>query len=95
MSATIKTTYQENEVLPANFTKDAAWIGQNKVKLFEEYGDCVLLVYHEQIIGHGATVEEAILEAESSFAHETGLVTPVVKYLSSPYRIGVMLRKKA
>jgi hypothetical protein len=50
-----------------------------------------LLVYHEEVIEHGATVEEAVQEAESRFANESGIITPVVKYLSSPYRIGVML----
>jgi hypothetical protein len=94
MSVTIKTSYQEHEARPANIAKDAMWISQNRVALYEQYGDCVLLIYHEQVIGKGESVPEAIADAESRMQDETGVITPIVKYLSSPYRIGVLREKK-
>lgn len=95
MSKRIKTTYAENEPLAPNFATDAAWISKNRLALYEQYGSCVLLVYHEQVIGHGATVEEAILAAEKQLQDDTAaIITPVVKRMSNPYRIGVLRQKK-
>jgi hypothetical protein len=94
MSARIKTGYAENEPLASNFADDVAWINKNRQALYEQYGSCVLLVYHEQVIGHGASVEDATADAETRLADDVSVVTPVVKHLSSPYRIGVLRRKQ-
>jgi hypothetical protein len=94
MAVTIKTSYQENEVRPANIAKDALWISKNRIALYEQYGDCVLLVYQEKVIGKGDSVPEAVADAENKLRDETGLITPIVKYLSSPYRIGILREKK-
>ena len=94
MSVTIKTSYQHHEPLGENFDRDATWIAEHRMELYEKYGDCVILVYHEEVIGHGASVAEAKVVAENYLRDKEGVVTPVVKYQSSPYRIGVYRRKK-
>lgn len=94
MAITIKTSYQENEPRPANIAKDALWISKNRLALYEEYGDCVLLIYQEKVIGKGDSVPEAVADAENQMRDEAGVITPIVKYLSSPYRIGVLREKK-
>lgn len=94
MAVHIKTSYQEHEPRPENIAKDALWLSENRVSLYETYGDCVLLIYHEQVIGKGDSVQEAIADAQQRLEGQTGTVTPIVKYLSSPYRIGVLREKK-
>jgi hypothetical protein len=90
MSSRIKTAYEANEPLAENFARDAAWISENRLELYEEFGSCVLLVYHERVIGHGATVQEAVADEEKQLADgDVEVLTPVVKRLSNPYRIGV------
>lgn len=93
MSAKIKTTYTQHEPLAQNYSSDVSWINENRLALYEQYGDCVLLVYHQQVIGKGANINEAIGDAESRLTDETGMITPVIKYLTSPYRIGVYRSK--
>lgn len=95
MTATIKIGYAENEPLAENFAKDVNWINTNRNALYEEYGSCVVLVYHEEIIGRGKDLDEAVADAETKLQDETLTVTPVIKYLSSPYRIGSLRQKKA
>ena len=93
MAVTVKTSYQEHEPRPENIAKDALWTSQNRIALYEQYGDCVLLIYHEQVIGKGESVPEAVANAENRLSAETGIITPIVKYLSSPNRIGVLRQK--
>jgi hypothetical protein len=89
MAATIKTSYQQHEPLGANFDRDATWIAEHRMELYEKYGDCVILVYHEELIGHGGSVPEAKEAAQNYLSDKEGVITPVVYYQSSPYRIGV------
>jgi hypothetical protein len=94
MSSRIKTAFAKDEALPENYAKDVAWINENRLALYEQYGSCVLLVYHQEIIGHGASLEEAVSDAEAHINEEISIITPVIKYLSKPYRIGVLRQKK-
>ena len=94
MAIIIKTTYQQHEPLGENFLEDVHWINERRLELYDQYGDCVLLVYHREIIGTGKGLSEARADAENRLKDGEGTVTPVVKYLSAPYRIGVYRRKK-
>lgn len=94
MSAKIKIGYAADERLAENYPADVDWINERRLELYEQYGSCVILVYHEEVVGHGADLEEAVLEAEKRFANEDGLVTPVIKMLSNPYRIGMFRPRK-
>jgi hypothetical protein len=93
MPVTIKTSYQQHEPLGENFPADLEWVNARRLELYEQYGDCVLLVYHGEIIGVGAGVREATADAEQRLSDKEGIITPLVKYQSSPYRIGVYRRK--
>jgi hypothetical protein len=94
MTAIIKVGYTENERLADNFAADVIWINANRFALYEQYGSCLVLVYHEQVIGKGADLEEAVADAEARLESENQVVTPVIKYLSSPYRIAAIRQKR-
>jgi hypothetical protein len=95
MAVTIKTSYAQHEKLAENFFADVDWINEHRIELYEQYGDCVLLVYKGMVIGQGMSISEAVANAETRLDNVDGIITPVVKYLSSPYRIGVYRQKKA
>lgn len=94
MSSHIKTTFAKDEPLPQNYTQDVAWINENRLGLYEQYGSCVLLVYQQAVIGQGTDLDEAIIDAESHLAENSPVITPVIKYLSNPYRISVLRQQK-
>ena len=87
MSAVIKVGYSENERLAENFEADVTWINANRLALYEQYGSCLVLVYHEEVIGRGADLEEAVADAEARLENEIFVVTPVIKNLSTPHSI--------
>jgi hypothetical protein len=94
MSDRIKIAFAKDEPLPENYAVDVTWINERHYSLYEQYGSCVLLIYHQEVIGNGADLDEAIAKAEANIDDEIPVLTPIIKYLSSPYRIGVLRQKK-
>src|SRR5689334_22678171 len=80
----IRTSHQDGEVAP-NTWRDFDWVHENEAKLLEQYGECVLLVYNEHVIGHGATIEEAIAQAEQTVPQSMTDVTPITHFLQHRY----------
>jgi hypothetical protein len=54
----------------------------------ETYGDgTVILVYEKQVVGSGRTIEEAEADAERGLSPEIEQITPVLHFVSYPYRL--------
>ncbi len=62
---------------PPNIFSDHAWIRQNEKELIAQYGECSILVYHEQVVGTGATLQEALTDAERNLPPEVAEITPI------------------
>jgi hypothetical protein len=62
---------------PPNIFTDFDWIRVHEKELLEKYGECSLIVYKEQILGVGATYDEALENAEQNLPPELGEITPV------------------
>jgi hypothetical protein len=62
--------------------QDFAWARQHRKMLLETYGEQVLLVYHRQVIGVGAFIDEAVADAEKRLPDNVSVVTPIVEFLS-------------
>ena len=92
MSSRIKTAFPSDKPMPANIFPDLNWVSDNRLALYKKYGDCVVLVYKEEIIGKGLTRDEALADAESQLNKDVDLITPVFGYISNPYRIGHFYR---
>jgi hypothetical protein len=80
LSSRIRTSHQDGEVAP-NTWHDFDWVHENEAKLLEQYGECILLVYNQQVIGTGATIEEAIAQAEQTVPASVADVTPITYFL--------------
>jgi hypothetical protein len=76
----IKMGHQRGEVAPNTFP-DFNWIREHEDELLEKYGECSIIVYNQQVIGVGATYQEAIDDAERNLPPETGEITPVHDWL--------------
>ncbi len=93
--ARIQLTHARGE-MSANIPGDYVWVQEQRPELLKLYGPCVILVYQRQVIGRGATVNDAVLDAEQNLPVEvTASVTPFVYHLFDPQRImSVRLKKQ-
>jgi hypothetical protein len=76
----IRLGHTPGEVAP-NTWADFAWVHQHENKLLDQYGECVVLVYQQQVIGKGDTIGEAVAEAEKSISSDIEDVTPITYFL--------------
>jgi hypothetical protein len=81
MTAHIRTAHPYGHT-PENTYTDFDWIRRHERELLAQYGECSILVYKEQVIGIGATYDEAIQNAERSLPPEMGEITPVHQWLT-------------
>lgn len=66
---------------PPNTYSDFDWVRQNEKQLLEQYGECILIVYEQKVLGAGHTYQEAVEDAERNLAPEIGAVTPIMAFL--------------
>lgn len=76
MSSRIKMSHAYGET-PKNAFTDFDWVRRHEKELLEQYGECSIIVYKEQVLGVGATYEAAVDNAEANLPMEMGEVTPV------------------
>ena len=76
----IRTSHAYGEVYP-NVFNDFDWVRERREELLEKYGECVVLVYQQKVIGIGKTQKEAIEDAERNLPPAVTQVTPITEYL--------------
>jgi hypothetical protein len=94
MSSRIKLDYAKDEPKAANVFPDFEWSGQNRIALNEKYGDVVIVVYQKEVIGVGKSYDEALADAEVHLPESPEIITPIVRYIGSQYRIRKVVRKQ-
>ena len=77
----IRLSYSRDEETPPNLFTDHAWFRQHQDELLAEYGECFVVIYHEQVIGVGDTYEAAVQAAEANLPPDESEITPVVELL--------------
>jgi hypothetical protein len=77
----VRVWHHEGEVSP-NTWSDFEWIRQHRKELLEQYGECMLLVFNQRVIGSGQSLEEAEAEAERNAPPEPVEITPVLYLLA-------------
>lgn len=87
MSNRIKLAYAEDEPKAPNVFPDFEWSGRNRRYLYEKYGDVVLVVYQQQVIGVGRTRDEALADAEAHLPESPEIITPIIRYIGGGSRI--------
>ena len=73
----IKMSYEYGEKTPPNFYTDRDWVREHEQELLEQYGECSILVYQEQVVGVGDTYQAAITDAERRISPDAGIITPL------------------
>jgi hypothetical protein len=76
----IKLSHEYGEVVP-NHYPDFAWAKEHEKELFKTYGRCCILVYQKEVIGVGATLNDAIEDAEQNLPPDSGVITPIMTTL--------------
>jgi hypothetical protein len=54
----IKVGYTREEKTPPNIYSDFDWVHYNKDALIDQYGERVVVIYQEKVIGIGNTYQE-------------------------------------
>lgn len=76
----IRLSHAYGEVAPNTFA-DFAWARENEPRLLADYGVGVALVYEQQVVGFGKTLDEAHANAEAKRRDIEGQITPVIVLL--------------
>jgi hypothetical protein len=76
----IRLSHAAGEAAPNTFS-DFQWVRHNEKQLLEQYGECVILVFEEKVIGTGQTIDAAVADAEQQLSPDVGEVTPILEFL--------------
>lgn len=76
----VRLTHRYGEVAP-NTWGDFNWVHEHEKELLDQYGECVILVYQQRVIGKGETIEEALTQAEDNAPSNLNDITPVTYFL--------------
>jgi hypothetical protein len=79
MSSRIKTSFKQEEPIPANIPADYQWLKANRDNLVEKYGTCLVVVYQQEVLATGETYAEAVANAEMSLPETPEIITPIIK----------------
>jgi hypothetical protein len=85
-TARVIVTHTYGEVYP-NTWDDYDWLHNNNQQLLETYGVCAVAVYQRQIVGMGATMQDAIADAEKNLHPDIERITPIVDFVRPPHRL--------
>jgi hypothetical protein len=66
---------------PAHLFSDFIWLQTQESRLLADYGECSIIVYQQQVLGVGRTVEESLADAEAHLPAEIGVITAIQKWL--------------
>lgn len=66
---------------PRNIFSDFDWVRRHEKELLAQYGECCIIVYQEQVIGTGDSMQSAIEDAEHNLPPEVGAITPICEWL--------------
>lgn len=83
----IRTTHQRGERAPEHIFTDHDWIRAHQEELIEQYGECYMIVYHEQVIATGQTREEVVENAEHNLSPEIEQIDVMIEWVGHRHRI--------
>jgi hypothetical protein len=89
----VLVNHEYGEVYP-NVFSDFDWVRQHRNELLDEFGECVILVYEKQVVGHGQSLQAAIANAEQNLPANVTKITPITEYLRYRHPF-VYIRSKA
>lgn len=68
---------------PTNTRSDLNWIHDHEDELLAQYGETMILVFEQKVIGVGQTYSEMVENAEQNLPPEITVATPVTYFLHS------------
>ena len=88
--ATLQLGHQLGKT-PRNKFTDFAWVSDHWNDLLATYGEVSILVFKEEVIGAGATYEEAIADARNRLPNTDEVITPIHQWLYDRRRESVKM----
>jgi hypothetical protein len=82
----IRTGGPLEERIPKHIINDHDWIHQHKDELIQQYGECYMIVHHQQVLSTGKSRKEALENAEHNLPDDIEEITAMVEWVGYRYR---------
>ena len=66
---------------PPNVFSDHDWVRRHEKELLDKYGERSIIVYKEQVIGVGDSLQASLEDAERNLPLDGGEITPIHEWL--------------
>jgi hypothetical protein len=83
----IKTWRKYDEPTPSYVYTDRDWVLKHRQELLQKFGECHIVAYHEQVLGYGATYDEAIENAAHNLPPDIEQIETMVIWIGQRLRI--------
>lgn len=77
----LKMGYRRDESKPPNVFADLNWALDHHDELLEQYGEAILIIYKEQVLGVGDSVDGALQDAIEHLPPGDDVLTPALYIL--------------
>ncbi len=84
----IRTSGPLEERIAPHILKDHDWIHDHRDALIDQYGECYMIVYQQQVLGTGTTRDEALENAEANLSPEIEEITAMVEWVGQRIPFG-------
>lgn len=83
----LRTGGPAGEPIPRQIIEDHEWVQDHRDELIEQYGQCYLIVYKQQVLGIGRTHDEALDNAEKNLSPEIDDLPVMVEWIGRRLRL--------
>jgi hypothetical protein len=95
MSERIKLAFPRGETLPENIFSDMEWLREQRQKLYETYGACVVAIYQKKILAVAQGYDEALAKLEENLPETPEIITPIIEFVGNSHRIAAVRKKSS
>jgi hypothetical protein len=81
----IKMSHLREEPTPRNIFTDYDWVHRHENELREQYGECWVVVFQEEVLGTGTDYHTALADAASRLPLDGPIITPIVNSIHKPH----------
>lgn len=75
-------TSHSGEPMQAESLLEYNWLHEHRQELYERYGECIVLLYQQRVLGHGSSLGAAMEEAEANLDPQIReVIHPVIGFV--------------
>src|SRR5690348_4621488 len=82
------------ERIPRHIIDDHDWVHDHHDQLIQQFGECYLIVYKGQVLGTGATSDEALDNADRNLPPEMNDLPVMVEWVGNRFPVSLRRSKR-